>query len=90
MYPTSFRVARPTDKLAEIREFYVTALGLSELGSFSDHEGYDGVMIGVAGKEYHFEFTNLGQLCQQIIVHAVGEEPVILNTAARGKGQNRD
>ena len=42
------------------------------------------------GARDHFELANLGQLCQQVIVHAVGEEPVILNAAARCKGQNRD
>jgi hypothetical protein len=27
------------------------------VGSFEDHAGFDGVMLGAAGSAYHFEFT---------------------------------
>ncbi len=27
------------------------------LGRFENHQGFDGVMIGSAGMDYHFEFT---------------------------------
>ena len=50
------RVARPTDKLAEVVAFY-RCLGLPELGRFSGHAGYDGVMLGLPGTGYHLEFT---------------------------------
>jgi YycE-like C-terminal domain/YycE-like N-terminal domain len=33
-------------------------LGLRVIGSFEDHEGFDGVMLGVAGAGYHFELTH--------------------------------
>jgi uncharacterized glyoxalase superfamily protein PhnB len=36
----------------------VTGLGLEKLGSFHDHAGYDGVMVGVKGAPYHLEFTH--------------------------------
>ena len=51
------RVARPTDRLEEVVRFYRDGLGLEELGSFEDHEGFDGVMLGVAGEPYHLELT---------------------------------
>lgn len=51
------RVARPTDKLEEVVSFYRDALGLVELGSFREHAGYDGVMLGLPGRDYHLEFT---------------------------------
>lgn len=54
---TRLRVARPTDRLDEVVQFYVAGLGLSVLGSFNDHDGFDGVMIGVANAPYHLEFT---------------------------------
>ena len=54
---TTLRVARPTDHLDEVVRFYVAGLGLDELGSFEDHDGFDGVMVGVAGAPYHLEFT---------------------------------
>lgn len=52
------RVARPTDNLDEVVRFYRDGLGLEELGSFVDHEGFDGVMLGHAGEQYHLEFTH--------------------------------
>ncbi len=58
MKPVNFRVARPTDRLEEVSRFYRDALGLTELGSFRDHDGYDGVMFGIPGAGYHLEFTH--------------------------------
>lgn len=36
---------------------YCAGLGLRVLGSFEDHDGFDGVMLGTADMPYHFEFT---------------------------------
>jgi hypothetical protein len=36
---------------------YREGLGLTEIGRFLDHEGFDGVMLGRIGLSYHFEFT---------------------------------
>jgi catechol 2,3-dioxygenase-like lactoylglutathione lyase family enzyme len=54
---TVLRVARPTDRLDEVMRFYVDGLGLRRLGSFEDHDGFDGVMVGAPGAAYHLEFT---------------------------------
>lgn len=54
---TPLRVARPTDRLDEVVRFYTEGLGLTRLGSFEDHDGFDGVMLGVPGAGYHLEFT---------------------------------
>ena len=51
------RIARPTDRLEEVVSFYRDALGLEVVGSFEHHAGYDGVMLGLPGREYHLEFT---------------------------------
>jgi len=51
------RVARPTARLKEIVRFYRDGLGLKEIGSFTGHAGYSGVMLGLPGKSYHLEFT---------------------------------
>jgi hypothetical protein len=32
-------------------------LGLVQLGRFSDHEGFDGVILGTVGAAYHVELT---------------------------------
>jgi hypothetical protein len=37
---------------------YCRVLGLHVVGSFENHEGFDGVMLGVEGSSYHFEFTH--------------------------------
>ncbi len=51
------RIARPTDKLEKIKEFYGQGLGLKEVASFNMHEGYNGVMYGLPNVDYHLEFT---------------------------------
>ena len=52
------RVARPTNRLEEVVRFYRDGLGLIELGRFEGHSGYDGVMLGLPGSDYHLEFTS--------------------------------
>lgn len=51
------RVARPTDKLAEVVKFYNDGLGFEVLYQFTDHDGFDGVMLGHKDAAYHLEFT---------------------------------
>jgi catechol 2,3-dioxygenase-like lactoylglutathione lyase family enzyme len=52
------RFARPTDKLDEVVQFYTVGLGLKIVGSFRDHDGYSGYMLGLPGRELHLEFTH--------------------------------
>jgi YycE-like protein len=66
--PTILRVARPTDNLTHVVRFYEQGLGLTRLGSFEDHDGFDGVMLGVPGAAYHLEFTRKRN-------HQVGRAP---------------
>ena len=51
------RIARPVSDLARAVAMYVEGLGWQVLGSFEDHAGFDGVMLGVAGAGHHLEFT---------------------------------
>lgn len=51
------RIARPVSSLARSLAMYRYGLGLQEIGRFDDHDGYDGVMLGHPGLDYHFEFT---------------------------------
>jgi YycE-like N-terminal domain/YycE-like C-terminal domain len=55
--PHHLRIARPVTDPAASQAMYCHGLGLSVLGSFEDHEGFDGVMLGTDGAGYHFEFT---------------------------------
>jgi catechol 2,3-dioxygenase-like lactoylglutathione lyase family enzyme len=52
------RVARATTDLEALARFYRDGLGFEELGSFRDHEGFDGLMLGHPGQQYHLEFTH--------------------------------
>jgi len=54
----TLRIARPTDQLAAVVQFYRDGLGLLELGRFENHDGFDGVMLGWPGASYHLEFTS--------------------------------
>lgn len=46
---TTLRVARPTDHLEQVVRFYTEGLGLTVVGSFEDHEGFDGVILSKFG-----------------------------------------
>jgi len=51
------RVARHTNNLEAIVNFYINILGFERLGGFDNHNNYDGVFIGKNGLDWHFEFT---------------------------------
>ncbi|RZJ31657.1 MAG: VOC family protein [Flavobacterium sp.] len=52
------RIARHTDNLDKIKSFYCDILGLKIIGSFENHDGYDGVFIGRPNESWHLEFTS--------------------------------
>jgi|SRR5882672_1764605 len=52
------RVVRPTDSLATIVEMYVRGLGFAVIYQFTDHEGFDGAILGHPKQPYHFAFTS--------------------------------
>ena len=52
-----FRVARHTNKIEKISEFYTKIIGLEILGNFKNHSNYDGIFIGKPYKDWHLEFT---------------------------------
>ena len=56
-FPT-LRVARPTDNLPALRRFYCDGLGLQQIGSFTAHNGFDGLVLGHPNAPYHLEFTH--------------------------------
>jgi len=51
------RIARPVTDLLKTTTLYCRGLGLRVIGSFEDHQGFDGVMLGFEDSPYHFEFT---------------------------------
>ena len=84
------RIARPTDRLAEVVRFYRDALGLEQISSFESHAGYDGVMLALPGRSDHLEFTHHenGSPCpapskDNLLVFYVEEDAEIREMAAR-------
>jgi catechol 2,3-dioxygenase-like lactoylglutathione lyase family enzyme len=51
------RLARPSRDLEAATRFYTEGLGLQVLGSFQDHDGFDGVILGHPAWPYHLELT---------------------------------
>jgi catechol 2,3-dioxygenase-like lactoylglutathione lyase family enzyme len=68
------RVARHTNDLERIENFYVDILGFERLGGFQKHNNYDGVFIGKSGLDWHFEFTQSESKAK----HTFDEEDVIV------------
>jgi catechol 2,3-dioxygenase-like lactoylglutathione lyase family enzyme len=68
MHSHHLRVARPTDDLEAVTHFYRDGLGFEVIASFTDHAGFDGVMLGHSGWSYHLEFTHQAG-------HPVGRAP---------------
>lgn len=68
------RIARPVSDLRRSQALYSAGLDLQVLGSFEDHEGFDGVMLGAPAAAYHFEFTQ----CRS---HAVAPTPTVEDLA---------
>ena len=56
------RVARHTERLDEVVAFYRDGLGLTEIGGFRDHDGYDGAFLAMPGTGAHLELTSGGDL----------------------------
>ena len=51
------RIARPVSNIQKSCDMYCIGLNISIMGKFEDHAGFDGVILGASGVDYHFEFT---------------------------------
>ncbi|KAH8821979.1 glyoxalase/bleomycin resistance protein/dioxygenase [Xylogone sp. PMI_703] len=58
MPSNTLRIARPTNNLEALVAFYTKGLGLLKIGSFQDHESFDGVMLARPDCSWHLEFTH--------------------------------
>jgi Glyoxalase/Bleomycin resistance protein/Dioxygenase superfamily len=68
------RFARHTNNLDKIKSFYIDILGFELLGSFENHNNYDGVFIGKPNLDWHLEFTK----SNEIIEFNFGEEDYLV------------
>jgi hypothetical protein len=60
---------------------YCRGLGLRVVGSFENHDGFDGVMLGLPGASYHFEFTRLRD--HPVVPAATAEDLAVFYIPAR-------
>lgn len=70
----TFRFARHTNNLEQLKSFYIDILGLELLGGFENHDGYDGVFIGKPNENWHLEFTK----SEDIVTFNFGEEDILV------------
>ena len=83
------RVARHTDRLAEVVAFYRDGLGLRQAGRFEDHDGYDGVFLAIPGTGAHLELTTGGAHRapaphpETLLVVYLGDDAAVQAAAAR-------
>jgi catechol 2,3-dioxygenase-like lactoylglutathione lyase family enzyme len=83
------RLARHTERLDELVRFYRDGLGLTEIGGFSDHDGYDGVFLEVPGTGAHLELTAGGghgaptPHPESLLVLYLGDEQAVRTASAR-------
>jgi len=70
------RVARPSRNLEATVGFYTRAFGLEVLATFTDHGGFDGVILGRPDWPYHLELTH--QSAHSITPRPTPEDLLIL------------
>jgi len=64
------RIARPTENLESITDFYCKGLGFEVIASFEDHDGFDGIILSWAGETFHLEFTHeRGTSTSRVVSH---------------------
>jgi catechol 2,3-dioxygenase-like lactoylglutathione lyase family enzyme len=83
------RVARHTECLQEVVAFYRDGIGLTEIGGFRDHAGYEGVFLAVPGADAHLEFTAGGgrgapaSHPESLLVFYLGDDEAVQAVSAR-------
>ena len=75
------RVARPVSDLARSEILYCHGLGLQVIDRFENHEGFDGIMLGLPGANYHFEFTRCSE--HPVVPRPTDEDLVVFYIPSR-------
>jgi hypothetical protein len=57
LFEAKLRIARPTSSISSLIPFYKDGLGFHITSSFSQHNGFNGVILGHLSLPYHLEFT---------------------------------
>lgn len=70
----TFRFARHTNDLEQIKSFYIDILGFELLGGFENHNGYDGIFLGKSNENWHLEFTK----SEDIVLFDFNEDDILV------------
>lgn len=70
----TFRFARHTNNIEQIKSFYIDILGFELLGGFENHNGYNGVFIGKSNENWHLEFTK----SEEIVLFNFNEDDILV------------
>lgn len=70
----TFRFARHTNDLEQIKSFCIDILGFELLGGFENHNGYDGIFIGKSNENWHLEFTK----SEDIVLFDFNEDDILV------------
>lgn len=70
----TFRFARHTNDLEQIKSFYIDILGFELLGGFENHNGYDGIFIGKSNENWHLEFTK----SEEVVLFDFNEDDILV------------
>lgn len=68
------RIARHTNQIDQLKNFYMEVVGLKLIGQFNDHDGYDGVILSGNEANWQIEFTT----SNQVINHQPNEDDLIV------------
>jgi len=60
------RVAIHCENINKVSDFYKQILGLSEIGRFEAHNGYDGIMLSKDDSDWHLELTQNGIIHESV------------------------
>lgn len=70
----TFRFARHTNNLEKLKKFYTQVLNFDILGSFENHNGYNGIFLGKQNENWHLEFTETKELSK----FSFGEDDILV------------
>jgi len=84
-HPGSVRIARPTRSLAAVADFYSELVGLPQLSSFTDHDGFSGLIVGLPDQAHQLEF--LRGPAGEPVPRPTAEDLLVLYLPSRGRDE---
>ena len=67
-------IARHSQYLQPMIDFYTSIIGLDVIGEFTNHAGYDGIFLGRRNLNWHLEFTTT----REVVDHLFDEDDLLV------------